>query len=246
MEEIKIKGIVIKSTDYKDSDKIVTIFSAEYGLINARVRGVKKNKAKLAFAVQPFAFIEFILIKNSNFYTCINATSIDQFFNITVDFDNYIFMLGCLEVCSKTVKENNPEPELFVLLLNALNLVCYSGLNSMYVFIKFMLETMKFLGFEMTISNCSLCDEIIKNNKFLAFSYEYNGIICEKCAKENDCLELTKGEFAILKFINESTIQDLSKLKFLSRNDLISVINLLIKDFRFLTDQSIETIKKFM
>ena len=48
MEEIKTKGIVIKSVDYKDSDKLVTIFSAERGLIKARVRGVKKDKAKLA------------------------------------------------------------------------------------------------------------------------------------------------------------------------------------------------------
>ena len=120
MEEIKTKGIVIKSKDYKDSDKIVTIFSADLGLIHARVRGVKKAKAKLAFAVQPFALIEFMLTEKGGFYTVINATSIDQFFNITLDFDNYIFMLGCLEVCEKTVRENDPQNRLFLLLLNSL------------------------------------------------------------------------------------------------------------------------------
>ena len=84
MEEIKVRGIVIKATDYKDSDKLVTIFSAELGLIKARARGVKKAKAKLAFAVQPFAFIEFLLTEKGGFYTIINATSIDQFFNVTL------------------------------------------------------------------------------------------------------------------------------------------------------------------
>jgi type III pantothenate kinase len=44
----------------------------------------------------------------------------------------------------------------------------------------------------------------------------------------------------------KTSLEGLSKLKFLSRNDLISIINLLIKDFRFLTEQSIETIKKFL
>ena len=105
MEEIKIKGVVIKAVDYKDSDKLVTIFSAEKGLVKARVRGVKKDKAKLAFAVQPFAFIEFMLTERSGFYTVINASSIDQFFDITADFDNYLFMLSCLEVVEKTVRE---------------------------------------------------------------------------------------------------------------------------------------------
>ena len=98
MEEIKTKGVVLKAVDFKDSDKIVTIFSADFGLIKARVRGVKKAKEKLAFAVQPFAFVEFVLTAKGGFYTVINATSIDQFFNVTLDFDNYIFMLGCLEV----------------------------------------------------------------------------------------------------------------------------------------------------
>jgi DNA repair protein RecO (recombination protein O) len=119
MEEIKLKGIVIKADDYKDSDKLVTIFSAEKGLIRARARGVKKNKAKLAFAVQPFAFIEFMLSERNGFYTVINATSIDQFFGLTADFDNYLFMLSCLEVLEKTVRENQVQPELFVLMLNS-------------------------------------------------------------------------------------------------------------------------------
>jgi len=166
MEEIKTKGIVIKATDYKDSDKIVTIFSSDFGLIKARVRGVKKDKAKLAFAVQPFAFIEFLLIKKNDFYTVINATSIDQFFNITIDFDNYIFMLGCLEVCEKTVKENDPQNNLFILLVNSLKNVCYNQVSSMYVFIKFMLESLKFLGFKLELKNCACCGELLNKNSF--------------------------------------------------------------------------------
>lgn len=245
MEEIKVKGIVIKSVDYKDSDKIVTIFSAENGMISARVRGVKKNKAKLAFAVQPFAFVEFLLVKSGNFYTCINATSIDQFYDITTDFDNYIFMLACLEVCSKTVKEGDSEPQLFLFLLNCLKDVCYDGYNSMYVFIKFMLEAFKHLGYLLETEKCSICSGKL-SDKYFAFSYEFNGLICENCAKDNDCLELSRGEQSILKFIDGTPLDGLNKLKFLSREDLVSVISLLLKDFRFLTDSEIESIKKFL
>ncbi len=245
MEEIKVKGIVIKATDYKDSDKIVTIFSAELGLIKARARGVKKAKAKLAFAVQPFALIEFLLTEKGGFYTIINATSIDQFFNITADFDNYIFMLGALEVCEKTVKQNSPEPELFMLLLNALKEVCYNHTNSMNVFIKFMIESLSFLGFNLELETCSICGEKL-SQKMFPFSYDYNGMICPKCSNKNDFLELTLGEFAILEKINFTAISNLSSLKFMSRNDLVSVISLLVKIFRIRADEEIETIKQFL
>ena len=245
MEEIKTKGIVIKSIDYKDSDKIVTIFSADFGLIKARVRGVKKAKAKLAFAVQPFAFIEFILTSKGGFYTVINATSIDQFFNITLDFDSYIFMLGALEVCERTVKENDPQNGLFLLLLNSLKSVCYDGTNSMNVFIKFMIESMKFLGFNLELETCACCGASL-SEKMFPFSYDYNGMLCAKCSNKNEFLELTLGEFAVLSKINESTISGLNTLKFMSRNDLVSVISLLVKVFRILTDEEIQTIKQFL
>lgn len=245
MEEVKVKGIVVKAIDFKDSDKLITVFSAERGLIKVRVRGVKKNKAKLAFAVQPFAFVEFLLTERNGFYTVINATSIDQFFNITLDFDNYIFMMACLEVCEKTVKENDVNANLFLLLLNSLKIVCYDNVSAMIVFIKFMLEALKFLGFAFEVNNCACCSNDLLN-KFYAFSFEFNGLICSKCANVNDFLELSKGEFAILKNVTETQIDKLSNLKFLSRNDLVSVISLLCKDFRLLTDEEILTIKEFL
>lgn len=245
MEEIKIKGVVIKSVDFKDSDKLITIFSAEKGLIKARVRGVKKDKAKLAFAVQPFAFVEFVLTERSGFFTVINATSIDQFFNVTLDFDNYIFMMACLEVCEKTVKENDIQQELFLLLLNSLKQVCYDETPANLVFIKFMFNALKYLGFALEFERCSCCSNEL-SEKIHAFSFDYNGLICARCSNKNDYLELTQGEFAILKNINQTPLEKLSNLKFLSRGDLVSVIGLLCKIFRIMTDEEIGTIKQFL
>lgn len=245
MEEIKLKGIVIRADDYKDSDKLVTIFSAEKGLIKARARGVKKNKAKLAFAVQPFAFVEFMLAERDGFYTVINASSIDQFFNITNDFDSYIFMLACLEVVQKTVKENENQVDLFLLLLNSLKLVAYENVSSINVFIKFMIEAMGYLGFSFEFDKCACCNEKLNENN-VGFSYDYNGLLCTRCMNKNDYLELNKVEYAILKNISFVKIEKLNTLHFPSREDKVSVVSLLTKVFRLLTDEEILTIKQFL
>ena len=245
MEEIKLKGIVIKSDDYKDSDKLVTIFSAEKGLVRARVRGVKKNKAKLAFAVQPFAFVEFMMTERDGFYTVINATSIDQFFNITNDFDDYIFMIACLEVVQKTVKENDSQVDLFLLLLNSLKIVAYEKVSSINVFIKFMIEAMGCLGFSFVFNKCACCENVLNENK-VGFSYDFNGLLCSQCMNRLDYLELNKVEFAILKNLSQVDIHNISTLHFPSRDDKISVVSLLLKVFRLLTDEEILTIKQFL
>lgn len=245
MEEIKIKGIVVKSKDYKDSDKIVTIFSAEKGLISARVRGVKKNKAKLVFAVQPFAFVEFVLVCRDNFYTVINATSIDQFFDITADFDKYILMLACLEVIEKSVKENSQEPELFLLLLSILKAVCYDGVSPMVAFIKFMLDALNCLGLKVETKYCASCSKTLHKNVY-NFSYEFNGLLCGHCSEKFQVFELSENEFKLLRSIDSTEIAELSSIQNFSSRDMTSLISLLTKNFRLLTDEEIITINKFL
>ena len=53
--DIVINAIVLKSVDYKDNDKILTLYSPEKGKITAGIKGVKKSGAKLKFASEPFA-----------------------------------------------------------------------------------------------------------------------------------------------------------------------------------------------
>jgi recombinational DNA repair protein (RecF pathway) len=115
----------------------------------------------------------------------------------------------------------------------------------MNVFIKFIIEALRLLGFNLELETCACCGEKI-SDKIFPFSYDYNGMLCPKCSNKNEFLELTLGEFAILSKINQADIGSLSTLKFLSRNDLVSVIGLLIKIFRLLTDEEIETIKQFL
>jgi len=71
-------------------------------------------------------------------------------------------------------------------------------------------------------------------------------MLCAKCSNKIEYLELTAGECAILKNINITDAEKLENLKFISRNDLVSVIGLLCKIFRMSTDEEIESIKKFL
>ena len=59
--EVKTDAVVLQTLDYKDDDKLLTLFSPSLGKITAGIRGVKKPKARLAFAAQPFAFCEYVL-----------------------------------------------------------------------------------------------------------------------------------------------------------------------------------------
>ena len=57
------------SKEKGDSDKLVTFFSADHGVISATVKGVRKQGAKLSACTFSFAFSEVVLAEKSGFYT---------------------------------------------------------------------------------------------------------------------------------------------------------------------------------
>ena len=78
--EIKENAIVLKADDYGDYDRNLTMLSINRGLIKARIKGVKKPKAKLAYASFPFALGEYLFVKTgSSFNTIINCNFVDNF-----------------------------------------------------------------------------------------------------------------------------------------------------------------------
>lgn len=85
--EIKTEAIVVQSLDYKDDDKLLTLFSPSLGKITAGIRGVKKPKAKLAFASQPFCFAEYVLAEKGGRYTVISAYLHESFFELRTDLE---------------------------------------------------------------------------------------------------------------------------------------------------------------
>ena len=89
MDLIKVRGIVVKTSDYKDNDKLVNIVTFELGRITVLARGVKKNTAKLKYAAEVFNFGEYMLAKKSNMYTMTECVQIDAFSSITQDIDTY-------------------------------------------------------------------------------------------------------------------------------------------------------------
>ena len=84
--EIKVNALVIKAIDYKENDKILTLYSLEKGRLSANIKGVKKPKAKLKFASEPFCFAEFILAEKLGKYTVINASYKNSFYNFFIRF----------------------------------------------------------------------------------------------------------------------------------------------------------------
>lgn len=118
--DTKVKGIVIKTTDYKEADKLALIFSLEQGKICAKFNGVKKEKAKLKSMAQPFVFAEFNINSKGKTNIVTSANVIDSFFPILSDYNKMMCGYIILDIIRTIIPNEKPEEELFLLLLASL------------------------------------------------------------------------------------------------------------------------------
>jgi DNA repair protein RecO (recombination protein O) len=81
----KVEALVLRSIDYREYDKILTLFSAHEGKLTASLKGVKKAGAKLKFASSPFCFAEYVLAQKEDRYTVTSASSIENFYALRED-----------------------------------------------------------------------------------------------------------------------------------------------------------------
>lgn len=224
MEEITVNGIVLKSINYKEKDKIINIFTVELGNVSAILKGVSSAKAKMKFAWQPFCFAKFDLVKSNNYYVVKSVELIDTFFDLSLDYDNYLYGSSFLEVCNHILKPNIISENLFLLLLKTLKNIVYNDVDGLISAIKFYIEFLNIIGYKLNFDNCDLC-----GMKFLGdikFNYHTGSFRCSNCS---DDMPLSKQLFSSIKMIATTDIEKIKTLK-LNKECLKECLNMLIKN----------------
>ena len=118
--EQNLKGIIVKLIDYKEADKLASIFSLEKGLITAKFAGVKRDKAKMKAVAQPFTFADFNLIDKANHLTITGAEVLDNFSNVLTDYNKTMCGYIVLDIIRSILPKEKAEQDIFLLTISAL------------------------------------------------------------------------------------------------------------------------------
>ena len=137
MKQENYTAILLKATDYRESDKLVRLFTVEGGIVSAVMKGVKKQNAKLKFGAQPFAFCEYNIVSGKGLNTVAGCVPIEDFFSLTQDVDKYTCASVMLEAADRAVSDL-PDPLAFILLLKSLKETLYGDADPRIVLVKFL------------------------------------------------------------------------------------------------------------
>ena len=142
----KFKGIVIKASDFKEADKLATIFSLENGIISAKFTGVKRDKAKFKAVARAFVFADFVINEKGQSITITQADILDDFGKILLDYSKTMCGYIVLDIVRSILPIQKPEEDIFLLSLTALKNIENS--NEFVATIDYILKFFSFCLFE--------------------------------------------------------------------------------------------------
>ena len=215
------QGIVLNSQDYKEKDKLLTIFTLEYGKISAILKGCKNANAKLKFAFQPFCFAEFTIEDKG---VVSQAELKESFFELSMDYDRYLIGCKMLNLINQISLENNSNPALFVNFLKTLNLLInYEKINEKTIFAKFLLSVLDTQGYKLNFNSCACCG----GKMLTSYHYDFSigGIVCVGC-KRSYSMPISKETFVAVRGLTMVDFSNIANLK-ISESDLIIALNFL-------------------
>lgn len=161
--DTKAKGIILKLSDYKEADKIASVFTFEEGIISAKFVGVKKDKAKMKSVAQPFVFADFVFNEKGNLKTVTSANVIDAFPKILADYNRTICGYIMLDATKSLLLKDDPQKDIFLLLVSSLKDL---EVNNPYATtIDFLIKFISFsgMGLEFESGKTAYLDEFTGN-----------------------------------------------------------------------------------
>ena len=154
----EVRGLIIRTVDIKESDRLVTIFTEEHGVMTALARGARSVKSRKLAATLQFCYGKYILYKQGDKYWIKEAELIESFFDIGQSLEGLALATYITEVLSDvTIAE--ADVELLRLSLNSLYAISKRLYSVVKIKAAFEIRAASILGFMPNILSCHRCDE---------------------------------------------------------------------------------------
>jgi DNA repair protein RecO (recombination protein O) len=177
---IKTEGIVLGEMKFKDSSKIITLYTKKLGKIPVLAQGVYRPKSQLLAATQSFSLSEFCLKKGKNFYYIIQADLIDSFYSIRENIERLAYGFYLLELVEKATPDEEENQKLFLLLEKGLLSLANMDKDFVRFIAAYELKFISFIGYRPYLDNCVVCNSDIGNDN-IKFSIVLGGVLCSNC-----------------------------------------------------------------
>jgi DNA repair protein RecO (recombination protein O) len=211
MSLYKTPGINIgQITKTGEADKIICVFTPEYGKIKVLAKGARRTTSKFGGRLEILAHNFYLLARGKNFSILSQIETIDNFAALRREYRLLQTGLYLAKLTDLFTDDGIPDPPLYNLLFQSLRLL-NSGVLPQVLTMVFEIKLLLVEGIYPNLEKCVECSKKLGSRpKKINFNLSGGGIICSECSRKNT------GNFEV----DYSVVRLLDKIRRIRKKDL--------------------------
>ncbi|MDP2683594.1 MAG: DNA repair protein RecO [bacterium] len=207
------QGLILRHSNFREADRMVSIYTQDRGLVNVIAKGSRKINSKLAGNLEPFTLAEFMIVNGKRYDTVASSEVIDIFKNIKKDLVKIKLAFYFSNIFLNTVKELQKDNKIYEFILEIFkhieHLDTKNKKNLNWLVWYYIWSYLKLSGYQPEVYKCLICKKDIEPNKTF-INYHKGGLVCDVCAQQHN--ELNQVSVNFIKIIRNILNTDLVKL----------------------------------
>lgn len=179
MTSVSDQAIILAAMDYREADKIVTLFCRNHGKVSALARGARRSRKRFGGALELFARLNINLTLRDGLSSLGECDILTVHPQIRADFTCIAHASYACELTAALLPENLPNQRLFRLLAAYLEHLD-SGTAKPADRHFFEMNLLNIMGYRPPIESCSACGALLAETGCL---WGVDWCLCRDCAK---------------------------------------------------------------
>ncbi len=207
MPVYKAEAIVLRQQALGESDRIITLFTREYGKVRAVARGVRRSTSRLAGRIEPFIHARLLLARGRTLDVIAQAEIVRPFSGVRADLLRGAYAAYVVELVDRGVPERDRHEEVFALIIGALeDLERAREDDAEMAALRFAVKLAGLLGYQPETAACVECGRCLPHTLGAAGAWAFSplsgGALCPACrSRDAEAVSVSPGVLAACDYL---------------------------------------------
>jgi DNA repair protein RecO (recombination protein O) len=175
-------AIVLRSVDFRESDRVVTLLTEQFGKLGVIARGVRRSKRRFSGALEPFLLLDIQFRFGRGELAHLEQASVKTAFPGIIKSLTKIDLAGAaLDLVRVGTPAQERDSTLFSTVVNLFQLLDTADRAFQELLLAFRVRLLTLLGFTPSFDSCGRCGRRPDENRAAFFDPRSGHLICRAC-----------------------------------------------------------------
>ncbi|MGQ9572496.1 MAG: DNA repair protein RecO [Dehalococcoidia bacterium] len=208
----KAEAIVLRQRKLGEAGKIVTLYTPNYGKLDAVARGVRRPKSRLGGHLEVLTHTMVMLAQGRNLDVVTQAQTIESFAPLRADLHRLSRALYAAELVDRISPEGGESYQVFQLLLATLRrLAAVKNVDTVLRYLE--MQLLNLSGFQPQLDRCVDCQQPLAPAPSY-FSPAGGGVLCPTCGRDaGGARPLSLNALKVMRLLQSASFGEISRVR---------------------------------